>query len=389
MPVRRILHVDMDAFFASVEQRDRPELRGQPVAVGGTHRGVVAAASYEARKFGVRSAIPMSRALKLCPQLQVVPPDFARYKAASEQVFAIFRQVTPLVEPLSLDEAYLDVTENAWNEPLGVEVARRIKHEIKAQTGLTASAGVAPNKFLAKIASGWRKPDGLTVIAPERVEHFLAQLPIDALWGVGPVTAKKLRDAGMERLLDVRRRSEEDLTQLVGSFGRMLMRLAYGQDDRPVEPHRERKSIGSETTYPSDLLDKVRITDEVRSLTEECSSWLVRHGLFARTVTLKVRYDNFQTITRSESATRVTRDPQLLTERAIALIDKTAAGQRPIRLLGVSLHGLTDDDQPAADPASRPEQALTTGPLQLSLPFEPIAPANPTQPRRSHPHQVE
>ena len=242
MPVRRILHVDMDAFFASVEQRDRPELRGLPVAVGGTHRGVVAAASYEARKFGVRSAIPMSQALKLCPQLQVVPPDFARYKAASQQVFALFRQITPLVEPLSLDEAYLDVTENAWNEPLGVEVARRIKQEIKALTGLTASAGVAPNKFLAKIASGWRKPDGLTVIAPERVEHFLAQLPIDALWGVGPVTAKKLRAAGMERLLDVRSRSEEDLTQLVGSFGRMLMRLAYGQDDRLVEPHRERRA---------------------------------------------------------------------------------------------------------------------------------------------------
>ena len=389
MPVRRILHVDMDAFFASVEQRDRPELRGLPVAVGGTHRGVVAAASYEARKFGVRSAIPMSQALKLCPQLQVVPPDFARYKAASQQVFALFRQITPLVEPLSLDEAYLDVTENAWNEPLGVEVARRIKQEIKALTGLTASAGVAPNKFLAKIASGWRKPDGLTVIAPERVEHFLAQLPIDALWGVGPVTAKKLRAAGMERLLDVRSRSEEDLTQLVGSFGRMLMRLAYGQDDRLVEPHRERKSVGSETTYPSDLLDKVRIVDEVRSLTSECCDWLTRHGQFARTVTLKVRYDNFQTITRSESAALVTRDPDKLTARAIALLDKTAAGQRPIRLLGVSLQGLTDDERPPSPVTSRIEPATTHGPVQLSLPFQPVDPAPSPMPRSLHPHQVE
>ncbi|HTV02660.1 MAG TPA: DNA polymerase IV, partial [Luteitalea sp.] len=187
-PLRRILHVDMDAFYASVEQRDRPQLRGRPVAVGGRpeSRAVVCAASYEARTFGVRSAIPMSRAVRLCPDLVVVPPDFPKYRAASQQVFEIFRSVTPLVEGLSLDEAYLDVTENSWGETLAVQVARRIKREIREQTGLTASAGVAPNKFLAKIASGWRKPDGLTVIAPERVEAFLQQLPIDALWGVGP-----------------------------------------------------------------------------------------------------------------------------------------------------------------------------------------------------------
>ena len=210
--------------------------------------------------------ITMSRALRLCPQLKVVFPDFARYKAASEQVFAIFRRVTPLVEPLSLDEAYLDVTENAWNEPLGVEVARRIKQAIATETGLTASAGVAPNKFLAKIASGWRKPNGLTVIAPERVERFLAELPIDALWGVGPVTAKKLRAAGMEKLVDVRDKSEAELTQVVGSFARTLLELAHGQDNRLVEPNRERKSVGSETTFADDLLDKDRITDEIRTL---------------------------------------------------------------------------------------------------------------------------
>src|SRR5574339_1179381 len=195
MPPRRILHVDMDAFYASVEQRDRPELRGKPVAVGGdpSQRGVVAAASYEARAFGVRSAIPMSRAVRLCPSLVIVRPDFQRYRAISQQVFAIYRSVTPLVEPLSLDEAYLDVTENAWGETLGMNVARRLKAEIRTTTGLTASAGVAPNKFLAKSASGWQKPDGLTVIAPARVEHYLRGLDVDALWGVGPVTAEKLR----------------------------------------------------------------------------------------------------------------------------------------------------------------------------------------------------
>src|SRR5437762_9901978 len=196
----------MDAFYASVEQRDDPALRGKPLAVGGqpNRRGVVAAASYEARAFGVHSAMSMAKAVRLCPSLQIVPPDFVRYKAASNAVFAIFREVTALVEPLSLDEAYLDVTENAWGETLGMAVARRLKERVKQETRLTASAGVAPNKFLAKIASGWKKPDGLTVISPERVEPFLQQLPVDALWGVGPVTAKKLRARGIERLIDVR-----------------------------------------------------------------------------------------------------------------------------------------------------------------------------------------
>src|SRR5499433_757001 len=218
--MRRILHIDMDAFYASVEQRDNPALRGKPVAVGGQpqSRGVVAAASYEARAFGVRSAMPMSRAVRLCPSLVIVPPDFARYKAASTAVFAIFREVTPLVEPLSLDEAYLDVTENAWGETLGTAVAKRLKERIRADTGLTASAGVAPNKFLAKIASGWKKPDGLTVISPERVEPFLQKLPVDALWGVGPVTAQKLRDKGIERLVDVRGADPEVLRGAVGSM---------------------------------------------------------------------------------------------------------------------------------------------------------------------------
>src|SRR5215212_4581959 len=221
--MRRIIHVDMDAFYASVEQRDNPTLRGHPVAVGGRHRGVVAAASYDARAFGVFSAMPMATALRLCPSLVVVPPDFTRYKAASKAVFAIFHEVTPLVEPLSLDEAYLDVTENAWGETLGTVVAKRLKERIRADTGLTASAGVAPNKFLAKIASGWKKPDGLTVVAPQRIEKFLQGLPVDALWGVGPVTAARLREHGIEKLTDVRAKTIEELEAIVGSLASWLI----------------------------------------------------------------------------------------------------------------------------------------------------------------------
>src|SRR6187397_3437989 len=258
----------MDAFYASVEQRDRPELRGKPVAVGGSpeSRGVVAAASYEARKFGVRSAIPMSRAIRLCPTLQIVRPDFQKYRTVSQQVFAIFREVTPLVEGLSLDEAYLDVTENVWGEPLGMTVAKKIKAAIKEGTGLTASAGVAPNKFLAKIASAWRKPDGLTVIAPERMEDFLQKLPVDALWGVGPVTAARLRERGIERLVDVRAADPEVLRSAVGSMADWLLKLAKGEDDRTVEPNRPAKSSSSECTYAQDLTDLDRIREEVAEM---------------------------------------------------------------------------------------------------------------------------
>src|ERR671937_1687132 len=220
----------MDAFYASVEARDNPELRGKPLAVGGSpeSRGVVAAASYEARKYGVRSAMPMARAVRLCPELEIVPPDFARYREASQKVMEILHSATPLVEPLSLDEAYLDVTENLWGEPLAMKVAQRIKETIRRELQLTASAGVAPNKFLAKIASGWQKPDGLTVIAPERVEAFLQQLPVDALWGVGPVTARKLRARGIEKLVDVRSADALLLRETVGSLADWLKQLANG-----------------------------------------------------------------------------------------------------------------------------------------------------------------
>ena len=343
---RRIIHVDMDAFYASVEQRDRPELRGRPVAVGGSPeaRGVVAAASYEARRFGVRSAIPMSRAVRLCPQLAIVRPDFSKYRAVSQQVFAIFREVTPLVEGLSLDEAYLDVTENAWGEPLGVNVAKRIKARIQDTTGLTASAGVAPNKFLAKIASAWRKPDGLTVIAPERVEAFLQKLDVDALWGVGPVTAARLRERGLHKLIDVRAADPALLREAVGSMTDWLLKLAAGEDDRPVEPNRPAKSSSSECTYAHDLTDLGRIREEVAEMARENAEWLRKKNLLARTVTIKVRYDDFTTITRSHSSP-ATEDADEIVRRALGLLAKTEAGRRPVRLLGAGVHNFVTREE--------------------------------------------
>jgi DNA polymerase-4 len=365
--IRRIVHIDMDAFYASVEQRDNPELRGKPVAVGGDpdKRGVVAAASYEARAYGVRSAIPMSKAVRLCPSLVIVYPSFAKYRAVSQQVFDICRSVTPLVEPLSLDEAYLDVTENAWDERLGMTVARRLKDEIRAATGLTASAGVAPNKFLAKIASGWQKPDGLTVIAPARVEHFLQGLPVDALWGVGPVTAAKLRARGIGSLVDVRRADATVLREAVGSLADWLEQLARGVDDRPVVAGHEPKSSGSENTFARDLTSLDDIRAEIAHMARGAASWLARHALCARTVTIKVRYNDFSTITRSHTEA-ATRDEERITRRALELLQKTEAGRRPVRLLGVSVHNLTEGEDPVRRTVGDDRQGR--------LPFEAEAP---------------
>jgi len=358
--VRRILHIDMDAFYASVEQRDDPALRGKPLAVGGrpNERGVVAAASYEARNYGVYSAMSMSKAIRLCPELVVVPPDFARYKAASNLIFRIFRDVTPLVEPLSLDEAYLDVTENAWAEPLATAVARRLKQRIFEETRLTASAGVAPNKFLAKVASGWKKPDGLTVISPDRVEPFLQQLPVDALWGVGPVTAKKLRANGIARLVDVRGADFQLLRDTVGSLADWLRQLANGVDDRPVVPNRETKSSGSENTYPEDLTDLDTIRAEIADMATHAVAWLSRRQMLARTVTIKVRYDDFTTVTRSHTAAPTAEDADLAA-RAVRLLEKTDAGRRPVRLLGVSVHNFCAE-LPPLDPDRLPFDNETT-----------------------------
>jgi DNA polymerase-4 len=347
-PLRKIIHLDMDAFYASVEQRDDPSLKGRPVAVGGSPqgRGVVAAASYEARRFGVRSAMPMARAVRLCPELAIVHPDFAKYKEASGKVMALLRSVTPLVEPLSLDEAYLDVTENLLGEPLAMQVAKYLKARIREETALTASAGVAPNKFLAKIASGWQKPDGLTVIAPGRVEWFLQQLPVEALWGVGPVTAKKLRAIGIQKLVDVRAADEARLAKTVGKLAGWLRRLSYGDDPREVKPDRPWKSISCEDTYPEDLTELREMRAEIARLAKRTASSLERKRLAARTVTIKVRYADFTTVTRSHTEEPATRDPARITERALLLLERTDAGRRTVRLLGVGVHGLAGTEAP-------------------------------------------
>jgi DNA polymerase-4 len=339
----------MDAFYASVEQRDNPSLRGKPVAVGGdpTERGVVAAASYEARKFGVRSAIPMSRAVRLCPSLVIVRPDFHKYRSISQQIFEIYREVTPLVEPLSLDEAYLDVTDNRWGQPLASAVAKELKERIRRQTGVTASAGVAPNKFLAKIASGWRKPDGLTVIAPQRVESFLQKLPVEALWGVGPVTARKLREAGIQRLVQVRTFDQAELAKLVGGMADWLRRLSHGDDPRAVTPDRPAKSSSSENTYAEDLTDLAAIRAEVARMARENADWLARRRLAAKSVDIKVRYADFSTVTRSHTLSLPTADADVIASWATMLLEKTEAGRRPVRLLGAGVHGLVGEQAAA------------------------------------------
>ncbi|MEQ1801175.1 MAG: DNA polymerase IV [Gammaproteobacteria bacterium] len=351
-PQRRIIHLDMDAFYASVEQRDDPRLRGRPVAVGGPpeSRGVVAAASYEARASGVRSAMPMARALRQCPDLVVVRPDFQRYREASRRVMEILRSATHLVEPLSLDEAYLDVTDNLWGQPIATEVARELKRRIREDLSLTASAGVAPNKFLAKIASGWQKPDGLTVVSPGRVEAFLQKLPVEALWGVGPVTAKKLRGIGIRRLVDVRDADPVLLAGTVGSLAGWLQRLARGDDPREVTPDRPWKSISAETTYAEDLRDPATIQAEVLRLAGRVAASLQGKDLRARTVTIKVRYDDFATVGRSHTNDSPTCDPAEIGQRAVLLLGRTDAGARPVRLLGVGTQGLAENG--TAAPAS-------------------------------------
>ncbi len=264
---------------------------------------------------------------------------------------------------MSLDEAYLDVTENSWGEPLGVNVARRLKQAIRDTTRLTASAGVAPNKFLAKIASGWKKPDGLTVVAPARIESFLQDLSVDALWGVGPKTAAKLKGHGIEKLTDVRARSVEDLSAIVGSHAGWLLELAHGRDTRPVEPNRPSKSSGSECTYATDLTSMDEIRREIEEMARDAAKWLARKSITARTVVIKVRYSDFTTITRSHSVREATADEDAIVSRALALLAKTDAGRRPVRLLGVSVHnfGGDDDAEPGDGKSKKPG---------LALPFE-------------------
>jgi DNA polymerase-4 len=336
---RKIIHVDMDAFYASVEQRDKPELRGRPVIVGGRpeSRGVVAACSYEARVFGVRSAMPAGRAQRLCPHAVFVPPRMGHYVEVSRQIRALFHEVTELVEPLSLDEAYLDVTHNLLGEPLAGKLARHLKDAIKRVTGLTASAGVGPNKLVAKIASDVRKPDGLMIVPPEDVLDFLAPLPVGRLWGVGPKTGERLAALGIKTVADVRRIEPALLEQQLGKYGPFLSGLAFGNDPRIVQPHRERKSRGSETTFAEDVASLSELSGTLSVLCRELAADLEDSGNRARTVTLKLRYGDFTTITRSRSLPRGVGDAEVLLEVARdLLVGSTEAATRPVRLIGVS-----------------------------------------------------
>ena len=300
--MRKIIHVDMDAFYASVEQRDRPELRGLPVAVGGGGaRGVVMAASYEARAFGVRSAMPGFQARRLCPELVFVPTRFDAYKAASRQIRAIFESYTDLVEPLSLDEAYLDVTTPRRGGPVATAIARAIKQEIFATTGLTASAGVSFNKFLAKIASGLEKPDGLTVIRPEQADAFIAGLPIERFYGVGPATARKMKALGIHDGAELRARSEDELFRGFGKVGRHYFRIARGLDEREVHPDQPLKSIGAERTFDHDLADPDAMLERLGPIAEEVAERMVRAEQFGRTVTLKIKHHDFSVTTRQRT----------------------------------------------------------------------------------------
>ncbi len=338
--MRKIVHIDMDAFFASVEQRDQPELRGRPVAVGGSgRRGVVAAASYEARVYGVRSAMPSARARRLCPELIFVKPRFEVYQAVSRQIREIFARYTPIIEPLSLDEAYLDLTDSTEAADSAVEAARRIKEDIRRSTGLTASAGVSYNKFLAKMASDADKPDGLFEITPERAEAFLAGLPIEAFHGVGPSTATRMKDLGIYTGADLRARTEEELVLRFGKMGRFFYRIVRGEDHRPVKPERVRKSVGAERTFPQDLVRIDEMESRLAEIAENLGSRLTRAGVVGRTLTLKIKYTDFSVTTRSTTLHQDLQHSIDITNTACRLL-RQSPPERPVRLLGISISNL-------------------------------------------------
>jgi DNA polymerase-4 len=340
--MRAILHVDMDAFYASVEQRDRPELRGQPVVVGGhPRRGVVLAASYEVRPFGVRSAIPMARALKLAPAAVVVSPRFAAYAEASEQVFAILERYTPLIEPLSLDEAFLDVTASQALFGTPAEIATRLRREIAAEVRLPASAGIASSKFVAKIASDLAKPDGQREVPPEKTREFLAALPVSRLWGVGPKLEERLHRLGLRLVGDLAIRDETWLAARLGDLGAHLAALARGEDDRPVIPDRSSKSIGAEDTFEEDVADLEVLKPRLHAQALRVARRLRKAGLRTRVVQLKLKLDDFTLQTRRCTLDRPTDDGQELYRHALALLER-APLPRPVRLTGVSAQELDE-----------------------------------------------
>ncbi|HKO10908.1 MAG TPA: DNA polymerase IV [Acidobacteriaceae bacterium] len=349
--MRKIVHVDMDAFYASVEQRDNPNLRGNPVVVAWRgNRSVVCAASYEARRFGVRSAMPAVRAERLCPQAIFIPPDFVRYRAVSRQVREIFRRYTDLIEPLSLDEAYLDVTENKASLPTATKVARAIRQQIREELNLTASAGVAPNKFLAKIASDWKKPDGLFVIQPEDVDTFLPPLPVERLPGVGKVTAERLGTFGIHTVGDLR---AMDLALLESHFGRHGMRLhelAFGIDENPVEPNRPTQSISAEDTFERDVpLEETE--DAIRRLAKKVWAASRKETRIPRTVVLKLKTAGFKIMTRSLTPMEPVASCEELTSIALSLRERVHLGpEQRFRLIGVGVGNFRDPAEEAEQP---------------------------------------
>ena len=341
-PPRKIIHVDMDAFYASVEQRDEPSLKGKPVAVGGGHRGVVAAASYEARKFGIRSAMPSVTARRRCPDLIFVKPRFDVYRSVSQQIRAIFADYTELIEPLSLDEAYLDVTEDRRGLGTARAIAEDIRRRIRAETGLTASAGVSYCKFIAKIASDHRKPDGLCVITPDKGPEFVASLPVARFHGIGPVTAKKMEQLGIVTGADLREWSIAALQAKFGSAAEWYWRICRGIDERVVKPDRPYKSVSAERTFDEDLRDAATLSAELERIAGYAWNRIERAEVAGRTVTLKVKYGDFTLITRSKSFVAPVPDFQSFTAAGQALLNALHPLPRGIRLLGLGLHNLTE-----------------------------------------------
>jgi Nucleotidyltransferase/DNA polymerase involved in DNA repair len=343
--VRKIIHIDADAFFASVEQRDDPSLRGKPVAVGRSReRGVVAAASYEARAYGVRSAMPSIVAKRRCPQIIFVPPRFEVYRAVSQQIREIFLDYTDLVEPLSLDEAYLDVTANSRNNPIATEIAQEIRERVKKETELTVSAGVSYCKFLAKMASDEDKPDGLFVITPKNGPLYMERLPIERFHGVGPATAERMHSLGIMNGADLKRMPEAFLRHHFGKSGPYFYNLARGLDERPVVPDRVRKSVGAERTFEVDLSDQEDAEAAIRKVSEDAWKRCDRVGARGRTVTIKVKYADFEQITRSRSVERVIGDLSDLQAISVGLLSQVVPFRASVRLLGVTVSNLLGDE---------------------------------------------
>lgn len=358
---RKIIHIDMDAFYASVEQRDNPEYRGKPIVVGGLPEGrggVVATASYEARKFGIRSAMPSKKALQLCPHAIFIRPRFDAYKQASQHIREIFSRYTDLIEPLSLDEAYLDVTTDKLNIGSAIEIAKQIKQAIKDELQLTASAGVSVNKFVAKIASDMNKPDGLKFIGPSGIEAFMELLPVEKFFGVGKVTAEKMKKMGLHTGADLKKLSEGEMHRHFGRSGRFYYKIIRGIDDREVQPHRETKSLGAEDTFPYDLTTLDEMYAELDKIAITVANRLERYQLKGRTITLKVKFHDFKQITRNHSSLTPVGDLATISATAKQLMTTNFEEGQRIRLLGISLSNFNEV-------AVRQRQDKDTGQLEL------------------------